>query len=329
MFTASKKGKVGKKEIKEYIKIQNDQNIYFYIINYENGGFIILSADNRKEPVLAFSELNSIDVKTDFSCGFSLWVEDMKRDISYIRQNNLEQSDGIANLWNKFLNDEIDFFKKFTKLNSKEDPIEPDCTPYWLEWGPYISTVWGQRRGFNDDLPYIGCSNDDWGQPLVGCVGVATAKIMRYHEYPNFFYWPDMPDSTATAWTASLMYQVDEALNMNYGCTSSSASTRWDVPPALKNDFEYSSAKYSNYYYPTVRDEIKAQYPVILRGKDSNGDGHAWVTSGFKEYVDPCYGSTGYLYMQWGWYGANDGWFGHSNFDTYNNDKGMVYDIRP
>lgn len=45
------------KEIKEIFPVPDEKkNIVYYIINYVEGGFVILAADQRIDPILAYSE---------------------------------------------------------------------------------------------------------------------------------------------------------------------------------------------------------------------------------------------------------------------------------
>jgi len=53
------------KSIQEVFPVEDEEkNIVYYIINYNNGGFIIVSADERISPILAYSETS--DFNTHF-----------------------------------------------------------------------------------------------------------------------------------------------------------------------------------------------------------------------------------------------------------------------
>lgn len=105
----------------------------------------------------------------------------------------------------------------------------------------------------------------------------------------------------------------------------------------LKNSFNYSSAIWANYNVNTVKNNIYANSPVILRGKSNASGGHFWICDGYKwlsiQYSD-CTGiSYESLHMIWGWKGRHDGWYNYSNFtpgnDNYNNGRMMIYNIIP
>lgn len=133
-----------------------------------------------------------------------------------------------------------------------------------------------------------------------------------------------------------------------YGCERSSAETG-KVASALVNQYGYSSAKFSDYDHTKIYDQIYVKkQPVILKGGRKSGwwifgsfkDGHAWVCDGwFRKVVRDPIDCSGYeetlLHMNWGliqtyfngWYNNNSSW--SVGEDSYNYQRGMVYDIVP
>ena len=62
-----------------------DEKPAFFIINYDNGGFVILAGDKRSEPILAFSETNQFDLDSkDFPAGLISWLYSSKESIEDI-----------------------------------------------------------------------------------------------------------------------------------------------------------------------------------------------------------------------------------------------------
>lgn len=63
-----------------------------YIINSKSGGFIIVSADNRTEPIIAFSETNnfSTDIK-NAPIGISSWMKNQSEYIKEVRKRILNK----------------------------------------------------------------------------------------------------------------------------------------------------------------------------------------------------------------------------------------------
>jgi hypothetical protein len=48
--------------------------------------------------------------------------------------------------------------------------------------GPLLQVEWGQGYPYNKFCPDSGCTNY-YGHVPAGCVAVATAQIMSYHQY--------------------------------------------------------------------------------------------------------------------------------------------------
>lgn len=338
------KQRKSKKKIKSTLAVSDDNdNIAYHIINYEGGGFIILSGDKRSEPILAFSENSEFNFDSnDFPSGLVGWLHNSKNKIQEIRDNELSPTTIIKHQWNVLLKHE-------SKETFKEDPWDPNdpdnCITTVTEKGPYLKTVWNQRCGYNALLKDITCNeNLPCGKPYTGCVATAMGQIMKYHEYPSRYNWSDMPNMEGTNSTALLMKDIGNAVNMDYKCTGSGANTKKEAVKSFKNDFNYSSASYDGYNYQTVVNELKNKRPVILTGGSKKGwwifgqyvDGHAWVCDGYKRYSN-CEGSILKLHMNWGWDNNSssgyNGWYSYNNFEvadyTFNYKSGMVYNIKP
>jgi hypothetical protein len=304
----SKEEKTSKK-IKSIDEISDELgDIVYYIINYEQGGFVILSADNRLYPFLAFSETNTFPVNADnYNAGLENWLDKTKRLVQEVRKSNSLQKQEIKKIWN-----ELDGIRP-PDPDPDPDP-EDDCENIYTIKGPFLTTKWNQDGNYNDSIPFGGC---DFGEEaFVGCVAVAGAQVMRFHEYPNNYNWSNMLDATATSETCLLLKDVGVAVDMDWGCTGSSALTA-DLATALVNSFGYNSANYSSFNRYTVTYELDRGRPVILRGVDLNySSGHAWVCDGYlRSYF--CVSGASYLslHMNWGWGGDQDGYYYYDNWD--------------
>ncbi|MEO8774408.1 MAG: C10 family peptidase [Gelidibacter sp.] len=326
------------KKMKSILEVPDkDKTTALFIINYEGGGFIILAADKRSEPILAFSETNKFDIDSnDFPSGLVSWLYSSKENIETIRFKNEKISLQTKNQWDNLQKGGADVV---SYQRVEPDPEEPDCTPYTIQKGPFLQTTWGQGCGYNSLTPSMSCG--PCGNGWTGCVATAMAQVMKHHQYPTNYSWPNMPNSYGTNSTSTLMRDIGNAVNMSYACNGSGANTKDKVASSFKNNFGYSSASYAGYNYQTVKSELGQNRPVILSGGRKSGwwifgqykDGHAWVCDGYLNYIDPCWGSILKYHMNWGWDGAYDGWYSFNNFNpgehTFNYKTGMVYNIKP
>lgn len=206
--------------------------------------------------------------------------------------------------------------------------------------GPLLTTQWDQGFPFN-----VKCPN----QSNAGCVAIAMAQIMKFHEHPNTYNWNNMPDNTATDDTQQLIYDIGVAVKMSYGSGSKeSTSNIEDAKKAFTNNFQYNALIKDYSYNETANELLINRRPVYMRGDDMNiKKGHAWVCDGanhtdheteyFIEYRQGgpgyySYGSPGYpseddpgicgygafyFHMNWGWgEGSWNGWYMADNVDT-------------
>lgn len=328
-----------------------DGSAAYYIINYDGGGFVIISADRRTPKILAFSETNSFNTDTVPS-GLGDWMNTTKNKIEELREKKVPYTG----------QDKVDFFQKdisSKNIGARNIPIDTSCTGTTEEVGPLLQTAWDQVAGYNNDMPNQSCGPN--GLALTGCVATAMAQIIRYHEYPANWYNYSIMQNRLESWEttstganeiAKIMHDAAVSVGANYLCGLTEADTE-DVPSALINTFGYSNTtNYINYQgtsnYQIVQSELRAGRPVIFRGGRDGGfwsipryrDGHAWVCDGFFAALvcNENGGWTGaaeylYLNMNWGWSGYNNGYFGFNDFtpgsSTYNYGSGVVVGIKP
>ncbi len=324
----TKKNSLKSKKLKTVNKITDEKGEeLIYVINYEDGGFLLLSADKRVAPVLAFSETNSFtSEESDLRGGVNFWVQTTKEGIKSVKKENKEQSEEVKFLWNKYLS------SSSLKVYDPENP--PPCQDVYTWVGPLMQTKWDQGCTFNSLLDP--CSNPDYCNKVpAGCVAVAMAQVMKYHQYPSSYSWSSMPNTYGTSATAGLMYDlgVPSALDMDYTCSNSTVSS-YNIVPTFENVFSYStSATHANYNQATVKYEIDYDRPVILVGTDGT-EAHAWVCDGYASaYYCELGVTTLHFHMNWGWLGEYDAYFAYNNFnpDTYsfNTNRKMVTGIQP
>ncbi len=312
-----------------------------YIVNYDEGGFLIIPADNRVYPILAHSETSSFTKnESDLKGGVTIWVKAMKEGIKKVKKENKKQSHEMKMAWDKYLK------------SSQLKVIDPDpCEDESYIIGPFLQTTWDQGVGYNNLCPTAaemgGCSNPlEGGRALAGCVAVAMAQVMKYHQHPNSYSWSSMYNNLGTTATATLIRDIgdEDAVDMDYTCTQSTASTN-NIVAALENIFNYStSVTYGNYDHNIVKTELNNNRPVILSSTDTYEptEGHAWVCDGYAHLYTCETGNTWLsFHMNWGWYhGECNGYFGWNSFDPtrtiyeeksylFSTDLKMVTGIKP
>ncbi len=279
-----------------------DEGNCFYIFNApDNGGFTIVSADDRLPLILGFSESGSFDDRR-MPDNMRWWLGEYQKEIStFLREDPSMPS--VAS--------------RARRMRKKVDR-EPVT--------PLLKTTWDQTAPYNNDCPV----DTRTGQRSVtGCVATAMAQVMKYHEWPlhpqgsangvifnnTTLDWENMRDSYANYnWTSAqaaavalLMRQCGASVSMQYSSYASGAYS-FNVPNALIEYFDYNPSmqiQYRDYFTQNqwndmVYEELAARRPVYYSGQ-SNAGGHAFVCDGYL--------GNDLYHFNWGWSGYQDGYF--------------------
>lgn len=327
----------------------DDSTTSYYVVNYEDGGFMVVSADNRVAPVLAFSESGNLSLSGGLPGGLVEWLDETSLYIENVRKSEIEQSGNVKDAWTP---QAIQRAISIGDPNIDGEDKNGSCESTYKEVTPLLKTTWGQGVGYNDLVDFQGsCSGYSNGKSPAGCVAVAMAQIMKYNEHPKTYNWGAMPIDRGSSETARLIADVGKKVKMKYFCDGSKASYE-DAIDAFKNNFGYSSAICTDFNVDRVVAELNSKRPVFLRGGEEkqiiivpyDSGGHAWVCDGYRRSENCEYDTNGnftgtiymytYLHMNWGWNGTyNNVWLAYNDWKVasydYNYKKKMIYNIKP
>ena len=213
-----------------------------------------------------------------------------------------------------------------------------------------ISTTWGQTGGYNQSYPPVGSKEHAYA----GCTPVAAGQIMYCYRHPSIYNWDAMLLNQGAKATSDMLYAITAPSNPSY---SEGGTGVWlaDMPRTLINNGY-------NAVHKAAFAESSITLPCIIHNnmfsKSQNKVvGHSWIISGKKEYtyqhrfemwtytgyekIGMAYLETGtptfkrYYYVNWGWDGYNNGWFGdiatvcpNSNYSSSTMQQ-MIVNIYP
>ncbi|RHE79984.1 thiol protease/hemagglutinin PrtT [Bacteroides intestinalis] len=281
----------------------------FYIYNNAHSAYVIVSGDDRMKPVLGYSDNGSF-ITENLPVNILSWLE--------------------------YYNAAYENIKNGKKVFAEPKLLIRKSFPASIS--PLLGEInWNQDAPYNNACPMI-----QGQRSVTGCVATAMAMILKYYEYPakgtghysytsngvqysfdygnTTFDWNNMlPQYSGTYTTeqadavAQLMYACGVSVEMEYSPSSSGAYS-FKVGQALIDYFGYDENLgyiYREYFTSEewmnlIKKEISEGRPVLYNGA-SKDVGHEFVFDG--------YDTQDMVHVNWGWGGANNGYFEVASLD--------------
>ncbi len=311
----------------------NDENA-FYVFNFKNYGFIIISAEDAMLPVLGYTFDNPY-LGDDMNANFKSWVGTYIDNIDYIREHNIVADKFVRSHW------------------KREESIDPQNPRLTKSKGvdPLLHSTWNQDYPYNYFCPEDAAGPG--GRVYAGCVATCMSQIMYYWRWPetgtgsHCYYaygygqqcadfanteygWNGMLDNSdydPSAPMALLQYHTGVSVDMEYGADGSGAYSP-DVDDAFKNYFKYSNSCQllykSSYTYTVwkgfVHDELDDKCPMYYAGQSSDG-GHAFVLDGYTDDDE--------FHFNFGWSGSGNGYYTMYDVGGFSINQQMIRNIFP
>ena len=334
---------------------------YYYVFNAGNdGGYVIVSGDDRVEPILGYVEQGSFDPE-NIPENMRSWLQLYADQIKFIIDNDIQPGDPRI--------------QKRNKVSGTKHSVPELMKSRWNQGKPYNITCPDYYKEGQSSLTLT-------HYPATGCAATALAQVINYYKFPDKtkaqipsysktykskdgskqqtvtfsaipknskIDWDNMQDTYSwedghvanaqDSAVANLMHYCGIALKMGYGASSGADTSK--SRDALVNYFGFDSrafwANRPDYtiddWFDMLYDEMEAGYPVLYRGHSSGG-GHAFVIDGFD--------GDNLFHVNWGWGGGSNGWFlisilnpgdtsgmgASSSSDGYSMTQGGVFNLR-
>ena len=288
------------KTLKKVTPVKDENGkAFYYIISYNEGGFIIISAEKKMMPLIAFSETNDFPVE-NLPDGVKETMEVYQSIIRKLRMDEVAVDSTVIQEWIRFENTSANKLIN-SGARTMDNPSDPPCEDSQVYYGPLLSTNWGQGCGYNAQMPVLAGCISPCNHAYTGCVATAMSQVMNYHHFPNTFNWNSMGVSAPE--TNRLMRANANNVSMTYMCNGSGALPSM-IRGALVNVYGFNSgASHTNFNSSVIMNEIGLySRPVILSGWNSAGDkGHTWVADGYFQTYNCSNGwSQPMIHMNWG-----------------------------
>lgn len=300
--------------------LNEDENC-FYVFNRSNGGFVVAAADDCANSVLAVIDEGSFDADS-IPSSIAWWFDKCQEEISMAMMEGLTTSTSSSESTTS------------TTTRANVPSVQRSSV------SPLLTSKWSQNAPYNQDCVFTNSDGTEY-TAVAGCVPVAYAQVMRYHQWPQeavdgdyttktnvyddavfdnvTFDWDNMPDQLTSSSSdaeksavASLIRSAGKAVNASYGVSGTSALEDFIVATASRI-FGYSkSVSYRTRYYYTDREwedivinELQNNRPVIYTGGGS-AYRHCFVVDGYD--VD-----QNLFHLNLGWGGVYNGYYSLSS----------------
>lgn len=291
-----------------------------YIYNLTGrGGYVVVAGDDSVAPIVAFSF-----------------------DAPFDKDNMADATKAILDGWCREIGN-----ARMTKRSIDSTPLALTRAEELI----YDTAIWNQTEPYNREAPVY-----DGYRCYTGCVATALSIICYYNR------WPESGVGTTEAYTytdygnverhvaantlgrtynynnmladynngftnaqgnavAALMKDIGTAVQMMYHYTGSGAMDAYALR-GITNHFRYNKGaklefreSYSYKEWNTVlKQNLKSCGPTYYSGASADGGGHAFVVDG---YVGD------YFHFNFGWGGANNGYFLTPNITYYKGQMAM------
>lgn len=299
--------------IQNQIVIPDKFNIpALYVFNYVNdGGFVVISADERHEPICAIIESGNFESDTVPSMLIS-WFEATVENIEMVRYESYDNTNRAKSLWFElFITTQLlGYIENMDPKPFDGEPIRvvgDDCCPECPNYpdclydiglgcgaedicppnpdpcgtysshivGPFLPCEWGQGCSYNEECDDKDCTNVCWSNEnaWTGCVATAMSQIMRYWSIANQFNYnySSMPNNQGNSEVQRMMHDVGVKTGMKYNCNGS-FTTMEKAEASLTSDFGFSTASLSPFQSTILISDLDNLQPVILKGCNNRTD---------------------------------------------------------
>lgn len=309
-----------------HVEMRSDST-FFYLYNFDEGGWAMVAADKGAYPILAYGLNGSLDLDDEQPEAMLALFETYKDEITHIRTNtsmlrNAVVPSKVSQEWEELLS----FNTNTRSASSDTYTIATNLLNVpgrgKVAWGQSKNNDGGCTPAYNTYLDNILSCDSACNRLSVGCGPVAMGQTMWYWQWPpksphRNYRWdlmvPALYNTSTTAEgnaVAGLLKDCGWERIINLFC-GGSLMTVDQIQAAISEDFNYKGStkflkgdwSYGDSWWDLLKSEIDALRPVIYRGDKDLGnhglvDKHIFILSG--------HDGTNRFYINWGWRGSKE-----------------------
>ena len=183
--------------VKDISEISENNTKLFYLVELTPKGFMIISADDRLNPVIAYSFDNDADINAAPTNFFKNDIKTRLLNAERLPQEILSQREAE---WNEILTPDLSKGSRFEQW-----PAEGTTTT-----GGWLKSSWNQTYPWNAMCPLDPVAG---GRSYTGCPATAMAMILNFHKNTNNIHFGDEDDYYHSYYGRN--YQIDDDYEAN------------------------------------------------------------------------------------------------------------------
>ncbi len=302
--------------VKNLLTEEYNGDVAYYVVNFHDGGWVMVSADNAAVPVLGYSLSGEYYIEDEKPDGFNELTSSYKEEIAsakVLKSSSIE----FSSKWEELLNESK--LKSSSSYTAGTNLLNVAGRGQ-VQWRQATNNYGGCTPAYNAYCPTGSKEGCKCGRKTVGCGAVAMGQIMWYWQWPQSssyrtYNWQLMPyrltNSSTTAEgeaIAHLLKDCGNAADITYWCSGSWTTTN-KIVDAFKDKFKYKGVKkhlktdweYGSAWEDLLRSELDNERPILYRGdkSDLSTSKHFFVIDGY-DASDP-----DYFHFNFGWGGAS------------------------
>ena len=303
----------------------------FYVFNDQaNGGYVVVSGEERMPDVLAYSYDSHFDAD-NMPCNMRAWMEKYAAQVQYLRthpevpaaRKTESERKNVSPLLTCWFNQNYPYNNKCPEVDGEH--CLTGCTAtamaqimhYW-QWPKQTTAVIpSYKNSLENAVPEIPVTTIDWGNILEKYTLTYNPSIKDGEFVMEIIdnFSEEQADAIST-----LMQLCGSSVSMNYGLDVSSAAPGLSIS-AYRQYFDYTDMLTyclrwlfkSDEWEQLIYDELNDGRPIQY-GAMATGYGHTFVLDGYE---------NGYFHANWGWGGtesyvsmySTEGWYGYDSYD--------------
>jgi len=302
--------KDGKLNMNKIEKMENKEtdSTFIYGVNFEGGGFVLISSEQGINPVLGYSRTGTFD-EANLSLGEKRWIECVIDHLKLVKEKNKRVGNTVK----------FDMASNIKNI-SLQSSSTPTSAPSLFQ--TYQTSKWAYFGPYTDATPFEGNANV--------CAPLAMAQIVKYYQYPmqgtgsyggidfsrQFYDYSEMPyrltycnynpdsgicgDASYSIIPGVTAYQIKNVSTLIYHCgvmvdtqlsgTLNSYPSDWvgklvqyfNYSPSFNNRSYTYIANNNSAFKEELRNEILNKRPVLFAYYDPAMRGHVVVIDGYE-----------------------------------------------